>query len=403
MRVRFPLDSQFIHENNYRTMKISFKVDDVLPMVLQAASVVNPKSPIPILTSLVIKTRKKTGNATVTASDSNTWIDMLMPLVGEEKGDDFAFTVNSKDFVAALKNLSGKTVTLELNEESHIAKVTYDNGYFNIPYDSANDFPRPVPSTGNSVECLVDAGVLYDAISSVVFASASNLVTMPYLNGIHIDVRKDMLVAMASDFNHIVMFKDHSVHSDTDTGDGINIPNKPARIVESITKNTEGVVKLSFCDNTFSVSCMHYRVTSLLNSGNYPDFNRILPQESPISVTLLREDLLSALKRIQPMSNTASELVVFDFTEGNLNVSVEDVDFSKSAGEDIKCDYTGEGFRIGLKYSYMVSLLANLSGDNVTMKMSLSKKPVILVPESQEETREVISLVMPMLLNGEVQ
>ena len=123
MRVRFLLDSQFIHENNYRTMKISFKVDDVLPMVLQAASVVNPKSPIPILTSLVIKTRKKTGNATVTASDSNTWIDMLMPLVGEEKGDDFAFTVNSKDFVAALKNLSGKTVTLELNEEYHIAKV----------------------------------------------------------------------------------------------------------------------------------------------------------------------------------------------------------------------------------------------------------------------------------------
>lgn len=381
-------------------MKISFNVNDVLPMITQASAVVNQKVVIPILADLVIKTVNNRSGAIVTASDSDTWVDIKMPLVAGEVGEDFSFAVQAKDFSTAIKNLSGHVVSLELNEDSHTMTVRHDKGFFSVPYESADDFPRPVDDKNEKIECIVNAETLYNAISSVSYATAVNLVSMPCLNGIHIDVLGDRMVVNASDYNHLVRIEDYTMGVGDSPVGGLNIPNKPTHLMESLLKSTDGNVKLSFGGGMFSLSCEHYRIVSKQNAGNYPDFNRIIPKETTINATVCKEDILSALKRVQPMGSSASELVVFTFTDGLLNLSTEDIDFSKAAGENVACDYKGDDFRIGLKGSYVAGVIGKINDDNVMLGMTSAEKPVLLKPESQDNDTYYIAMIMPIRLNN---
>jgi len=121
-------------------------------------------------------------------------------------------------------------------------------------------------------------------------------------------------------------------------------------------------------------------------------------KEYPIEVIVGKDTLLGALKAVSPASNAKSQQVVLTFTKGNLTISAEDYEYSKSASVSIPCDYEGKEFKIAFKHSWLSELVSNVLDDNVMLRITANNRPVLVVPETHDDTTEYVYLQMPMMM-----
>lgn len=375
--------------------KIRFNVDDVVWRLSMAGSIIQQKSPIPILSDFLITTYNKRKQAIVLSSDSEIWLEMKILLAEQEEGDDFSFAVNARDFVAALKSLSGQVVEITLVEDRHVGVGTYDNGRFEFPLDSPDEFPHAVTNTQNEGTCdiIVDSQKVLDAISYTRFAAGVNLITTPYFNGIHFDFSENGMTATATDRNQIALYEDTTV-----TGGNMHftVPNKTAQILLSILQKIGGDIKVVSDGNNIIISMSEFRLVSRLCEGNYPDCKKYFSYEQPIQLTVCRQDILKAIKRVLQFCNqTGGQRVELTLDSNSILISSKDVDFSKAAKETVPCSYEGNVFNIMFNGGMMAAAIENFDDENIIMKMSTPRMPIMVTPETQEENRMCACQIMP--------
>ena len=79
----------------------------------------------------------------------------------------------------------------------------------------------------------------------------------------------------------------------------------------------------------------------------------------------------------------------------SLNITTEDLDFNKSAQENILCEYSGEPMRIAFKGSTLLELVQNIECDDITLRLADRSRAGVIVPAEQKEGEEVLMLIMP--------
>ena len=109
--------------------------------------------------------------------------------------------------------------------------------------------------------------------------------------------------------------------------------------------------------------------------------------------------LLNALKRVSVFSNQASNLIKLDFNSNNINISAQDIDFSISAEETINCSFEGEPIKIGFKSSFLIEILNNIASSEVVLEITDPSRAGLILPLQNEESEDLLMLLMPMLLN----
>ena len=70
-------------------------------------------------------------------------------------------------------------------------------------------------------------------------------------------------------------------------------------------------------------------------TGNFPDFERVLPKEHPHRVTLKREDIRAAIERVAQFSDERSRAIRFQVCPGEVEDSLLAVRDRRERGERI--------------------------------------------------------------------
>lgn len=125
----------------------------------------------------------------------------------------------------------------------------------------------------------------------------------------------------------------------------------------------------------------------------------MIPEGNPNKLVIDRKVLLSALRRVTPFANDASQLVRFHLENGLLELSAEDIEFATSAKEKITCEYNGAPMNIGFKGTNINEILNNLECDEVMIELADPSRAGLILPTTQPENENVLMLIMPMLLN----
>ena len=76
------------------------------------------------------------------------------------------------------------------------------------------------------------------------------------------------------------------------------------------------------------------------------------------------------------------------------------MDFSNEAHERLGCQYEGEDMEIGFNAKFLIEMLGNLEGDEVTLEMSTPNRAGLLIPQTNNDNENVLMLVMPVMLNN---
>lgn len=375
--------------------KIVFNVDSVLPKLQQVNAAIGSKNVMAILGDVILKTHMD-GDSPVmmcTTSDSENFMSVKCPLVEGEA--DVAIAVNAKDFVSTLRNLSGRVITLEEDKERNTVKGKYENGHFELPCDNADDFPAANLGVEEKIEKLIDAQTLADAIASTE-CCIGNDELRPVINGIHFDFFEAETVVAAFDGCRMAKYSNNRIQNEQPFS--FNLPSKACKLMYSVLQKADGDVKLAYTEHHVTLSNHDFRVIARLYEGKYPPYNQLIMKEYPIEVIVGKEALLGALKAVSPASNAKSQQVVLTFTKGNLTISAEDYEFSKSASVSIPCDHEGNVFKIAFKHGWLAELVSNVVDDNVKLRFTANTKPALVVPETQNDTVEYVYLQMPMLI-----
>lgn len=379
---------------------IRFNVDEIMPQLGHVSSVVANKNAMPILDKVLFQTFNDGNGGTfllLTTSDGETWLSEKATLIDGASG--LSFCIDAKQILNALRNLIGGVVTIGLDEVKKIATCNYESGHFSVPYDEANEYPQAPAKDEENREQIINAERLLTSIEVCEYAMGNDELR-PVMNGVHFDFFNDKMVTCATDAHKLVKYSDTSVHHDEETTYGFTLPKKPAHILTSILQKRDTEVKVVFNDKNVTFTDGTFKLVTRLLEMRYPNYDSVIPKANHLKALVSRNDLLTAIKRVLPMGNSTSELIVLHFEQGKVIIESEDFDFSTSAKEFIHCNYNDSGLlSIGFNGSGLLQTIANIQCDNVRISLLDSSRACVFEPEINTTTdSECLSILMPMLI-----
>ena len=377
--------------------KIVFNVDELLPKLVQVSQVVSQKNTIRILD--FVRCSTAFDELTFTASDNETWLSVSTKVSVD--GDDALFCIEASKLIATLRMLGGATVSLELDEKRKIAKGNYGNGFFEMPYVDAEEFPMSVV-VGELKELVMPASHLRNLLQQPLFA-VSNDNLHPTMTCIRLDFANDKVVSCGTDSRILVRY----TQDENNIGlgeDGINVPQKPANVISQLLSalSDDEKVNIGFNETQFKVLAKSsFSLSTRLNTGRYPNYNAVIPQDNEFHVGIKKDELVSALRRVLPFGNSKIYAVTCLFTTNRLKLSTKDVDFSTAATENVSCEYRGDEFKIGFNGNQLMEAVKNINTEDgeVIIALKAPERAAVVMPKKQVDGREYISIVMPLMVD----
>lgn len=357
------------------------------------AKVIGSKNSLPILDCFLFQVAN--GEMSITASDSDNVIKSTLALTDHDGEGEFC--VPNRVILDALKELPEQPLHFDVDAagEAVAIKIVYQNGLYNFTGQSAEEYPRTQSMNDACTTVSLPTEMLINNISRSLFATANDELR-PVMNGIYFDLTADALAIVASDGHKLVRSKNFTIKSESPSA--FNLPKKPASLLKNILSKDGDDAIIKFDDRSAEIQFTDGVMRCRLIDGRYPNYNSVIPN-NPNEVTVDRRGLQSALRRVLPFASESSQLIRFHIESGRFEVSSEDIDFSTSAKEQLSCEYNGSPISIGFKGSSLMEILSNLTSDNIIIQLADPSRAGIIVPAEQPENEDILTLIMPMLLN----
>src|SRR5258708_923098 len=160
------------------------------------------------------------------------------------------------------------------------------------------------------------------------------------------------------------------------------------------------MVKIDYNENKAFFTAGNVSLICRLIDGRYPNYEAVIPTENPNKLTIDRQAFLNSVRRVSIFSNKTTHQVRLKITGSEMQVNAEDLDFSNEANERLTCQYTGEDMEIGFNARFLVEMLSNLEGDEITLEMSAPNRAGIITPSEKQKEEDILMLVMPVMLNS---
>ncbi len=376
-------------------MKFVVSSTELLSHLNAISKVISSKNTLPILDNYLFQLEDN--RLTITASDLESTLITSLDLDNTEGNGDVA--VPAKLLNDTLKEFPEQPLTFQINTETSAIDIYSENGKFSIVGQNGEDFPElPELKEETTATIEVNHDVLFNGITKTLFATADDELR-PVMNGIFIELGTEDLTFVASDAHKLVRYKRSDAKAEVESS--FILPKKPAALLKNLLPKEEFDVKLQFDDKNAFFTLSNYKLICRLVEGNYPSYNSVIPTNNSNKMIVDRLELYNTIRRVSVFANQASNLIKMHIDDNQLVVSAQDVDFSISAVERLKCQYEGDEIEIGFKSTFLQEILSNLSSGDVKVELSDPTRAGLLLPAEKDfEEEDVLMLLMPMMINA---
>lgn len=352
--------------------------------------VIQQKNSIPILNCF--RFNIEAGTLGITASDNDSTLTARLDLVESEQ--DICFAVNAKTLQDAIKELPDQPLDFYLNTDTFELVIEYQNGQYRLMAQNADDYPLPARSEGEEISIEVNSDCMLSSISRSL-VTAANDPMRPQLNGACFDITEGSLSLVSTDQTHLSITK---IGLNGNIGAGTFILNtRPATLLRSILPKDSLPVTMTFSQRGATFVCGEYSLQCSLVTERYPNYHTVFPKDNPYVVTVNRAGLISVLRRVLVFANPQASNVKIRIENGSMNITSQDMDFGKSAEENILCDAQDVHMHIAFKGNKLLDLVQSLEAEDVTFHLSDPSRAAVIIPAEQKENEEVEMLIMPSI------
>lgn len=130
-------------------------------------------------------------------------------------------------------------------------------------------------------------------------------------------------------------------------------------------------------------------------TGNFPDYERVLPADNTNIAKLVKEEIKGAIERVAQFADERSRAIRVQFTAGEVKVFSSALETGESE-ESVPSEYSGPDLEIGFNAQYLLDFLRAVPQDHVSFGLKDQKSAGELQPSSGEEQEQYRYVVMPM-------
>ena len=387
-------------------MELIFGKEDVAE-AMKAVSKAVGKSPIPILTNVLIsaaydplpdllKATQETDNGIyLAATDLEIGIRASVPGQVIEGG---AIALPAREFASIVRETSHKDMRLVTKPDGK-ARIECGSAQFRIAGLPADEFPSLIPASdsetqpelmGNAKDKVeppsisIDSGRLASMIGMTSFA-ASRDEMRHFLNGIHLSLRNDnegsesgCLVTMAATDGTRLAVATARAEGKAEEDRGVIIPIKAAAQLRNMLPGSDAV-KISIHDSRIAFEAGDTILVSRLIEGEYPDYAKVIPEESGIKLTIDTQRLLSVCKRVATMANPKLPGVKIEATGEILKMSSSTPEYGE-AYEEMQIRKEGDDVEVALNVRYLMDALRVIQTEEMIVGIEAPLKPMLIKP-----------------------
>ena len=366
-------------------MKITTSKSALLDPLQQVGGVVERRQTLPILANILLNLRGT--SLVITATDLE--VEMKTSAQVEASGE-VDITLPARKLIDICRALPDKAA-IKLNIEGERVTITSGRSRFSLGTLPAKDYPVIEPAVSSS-SFSISEKTLKSLIDKTYFAMAQQDVRY-YLNGMLLEIKEGIIRSVATDGHRLATSESES-SIDSSLELQVIVPRKAIlELGKLLGESTdEVIVDISSSHIRFSIGRTIF--TSKLIDGKFPDYQRVIPNNSDKTVLANREMLRNALQRTSILSNEKYRGICFQFKNGSLELLAHNPE-QEEAKEELEIDYQGEELVIGFNVGYLIEVLNVLDTDNVKLMLSDSNSSCLIEDESTSDNRYVI---MPMRL-----
>lgn len=366
-------------------MKFTVPRETLLKPLQQIIGAVERRQTIPSLGNILV--RNESGGLSLTATDLEIELVAYSDVQPEEPSE---ITLPARKLLDICRALP-ESAELKFATDGENGVLRSGRSRFKLSTLPAKDFPtlEDVQATQSFTVPQSELKVLFERTA---FAMAQQDVRY-YLNGLMLEVGKDMLRVVATDGHRLALCEHPNVGGDGEAQQ-IIIPRKGVTELQRLLADNDEDAKVEFGANHIRVQLPGLRFTSKLIDGRFPDYNRVLPKDDDKTLRTDKETLRQALTRASILSNEKYRGIRLSVADNTLKIQAHNPE-QEEAEEELAVEFDGEPLEIGFNVTYLLDVLGAIEGDVVEMLLKDGNSSSLVRAPGSEESRYV---VMPMRL-----
>ncbi len=375
-------------------MKIVIEKPILVRALSHVQSIVEKRNTIPILSNLLLVAQD--GEVALTATDMDLEVTETIAAMVEKPG---SLTVSAAMFYDIVRKLTDDNpITIEASSDMTKLNITCGKSDFQLGILSSQDFPL-MSHDGLEYHFDIKASDLRSLVDCTRF-SMSTEETRFYLNGIYfhaheqedVDSKKTKVLRAASTDGHRLARSEIDLPKGAENIPGIILPRKTVNELRKLIDDAADAITVSLSSTKVQFTFDSVVLRSKLIDGNFPDYERVIPDTHDTQFTIDTKLFEKAVDRVATLSNEKSRAVKMRLNGKQLILSANSVD-AGSAVEELELMDSIKALEIGFNAKYVLDIIAQIKGSELLVELSDAGSPIVL---KEQNNNRPLYVLMPM-------
>lgn len=342
-------------------MEITVSKFDLLKELTATQGVVERKTTIPILSNFLFEAAGDT--LTITATDLDLSLRTSCRATIKKEG---SCTIPARKLYDYVKLLPDGDISIKLLE-NHWVQIRSGRSNTKMVGMARANFPS-LPAFPTAGVVKIPAQVLRTEIARTIFA-ISNEESRYTLSGALMVLKPESIAMVATDGHRLAHIENTGAKLDVVGGEmKILVPKKAMAELNSLL-NMADMETIEFAKDE---ATLFFRIgprllTARQLTGQFPNYEAVLPRDNNKIVTVHCEDITSAIQRVAQFADERSGAIRLRLDKNEIRISSSSTDSGESE-DSIETTFQGDPLVIGFNSQYLLDFLKATNGKEIQLE-----------------------------------
>ncbi|HTR26037.1 MAG TPA: DNA polymerase III subunit beta [Terriglobales bacterium] len=369
------------------TMEITVSKTELLRELTATQGVVERKTTIPILSNYLFEA---TGDKLyLTATDLDLSLRTSCDAKVKKEG---ACTIPARKLYDYVRLLPDADITIKLLE-NHWVSIRCGRSNTKMVGMARSNFPGlPVFPSAGAIK--ISAPVLRSMIAKTGFAIA-NEESRYTLNGALMVLKPESITMVATDGHRLAHIERTGEKFEGVSGEMKTlVPKKAMDELKSLLDSDIEFIEFAKDESTLFFRVGPRLLTSRQLTGQFPNYEAVLPKDITKSIVVEGDDLGGAISRVAQFADERSRAVRLRLEKGELKLSASSTETGESE-DSLEVAYNGDAMAIGFNAQYLLDFIKAVGSGEVKLELKDAQSAGQLRPAESEDYKYRY-IVMPM-------
>jgi DNA polymerase-3 subunit beta len=370
-------------------MEISVSKFELLRELTATQGVVERKTTIPILSNFLFEA----GNDRLTITATDLDLSLRTSCVAKVKREG-ACTIPARKLYDYVKLLPDADISIKLLE-NHWVNIRAGRSNTKMVGMARANFPGlPTFPAAGSVK--IPASALRSMIARTIFAISSEE-SRYTLNGGLMVLKPESITMVATDGHRLAHIEKQGEQFEVSGENRTLIPKKAMSEIYSLLQTSE----VDFVEFAKDEATLFFRIgerllTSRQLTGQFPNYEAVLPRDAGKVVVVHGDELNTAIQRVAQFADERSRAIRMKLEANELKISSSSTDAGESE-DSIETAYAGDPLAVGFNSEYLLDFLKASSGGDVRLEFKDAQSAGQMRPDDPgDDGFKYRYVVMPM-------